>query len=768
MEINLKQLGSQAIESTSTRKKMDMSADAKSMVFQLFTKNVYSNPIGTVVREITSNCFDSHVEAKVKAPVVIRKWTDTQTNTEYVSFFDFGVGMSPDRFENVYGVYFESTKRIDNTQIGGFGIGGKTPLAYKRSTGQGEGEYDNAFYVITIFDKMKYSYMVFEGHDSPEWALLHSEATVEGNGTEIRIPVLAKDAAQFSKEMVRQLYYFEDIIFEGFEKEWKYGEILTNEYQIMRAKTFLFRGADYSDYMHICLGRVAYPIDYATLGLDAGEYRLPVALKLEVGDINVVVSRESVDYSEGTIKMLKAKLIETKKEVVEMLMKQYEDITTLAQYFDVKSNFGNLYFENGKSMYVGNLIKQSDVTFTNFAYQFMKIPNDKQLFKLFFDVKAFGKKQKRSRYHSSNEFEGGYKELKDSANILSIEGDFNRKVLKQAYLKDQYELYHIISRRNIVARHIVSEINDLFGTNVMTAVDATGKLDPFMKTIVDMQDEYFEIVQQYAEDYDDLIVPEDFIAERKARRKMITEEMRKMAITVKFVHQHGKGDKIILSTLFDYRQPIFYGTLDDASKLDQAYRLYELLFDEKLIATRFNGRSKKFEHSYDSREKGGIMFIQLAQGNVKYMQYCQNAMHIDSFFWKMLHRKEGVIRQYFQVYQLVEKYNNLPSLCQDEDFGKINAAWGKHIKKLNAYIKSIPEAAKDSSIGHWKGTLSRYFEGLYNIEMDKEQLKYVKMIEELRFMYDVNKPTLRYISMPYGFEHVDTDFIKLLQKVMTL
>jgi hypothetical protein len=28
----------------------------------------------------------------------------------------------------------------------------------------------------------------------------------------------------------------------GFEKEWKYGEILTNEYQIMRAKTFLFRG----------------------------------------------------------------------------------------------------------------------------------------------------------------------------------------------------------------------------------------------------------------------------------------------------------------------------------------------------------------------------------------------------------------------------------------------------------------------------------------------------------------------------------------------
>jgi hypothetical protein len=768
MIINLKELSDKNIESSTTSTKMRLSDNASSMVFQMFTKNVYSNPIGTVVREITSNCFDSHIEAKIKAPVVIRKFTDTQTNTEYISFFDFGVGMSPDRVYNIYGVYFESTKRIDNEQIGGFGIGAKSVLAYKRVTGQGVGEYDNSFYVITVFDNIKYYYMVYEGQDSPVISLLHEEATDEGNGTEIRIPVLAKDVAQFSKEMVRQLYYFEDIIFEGFEKEWKYGDILTNDYQIMRAKTFLFRGSDYGDYMHICLGRVAYPIDYATLGLDAGEYRLPVALKLEVGDINVVVSRESVDYSEGTIKMLKAKLIETKKEVVEMLMKQYEDITTLAQYFDVKSNFGNLYFENGKSMYVGNLIKQSDVTFTNFAYQFMKIPNDKQLFRLFFDVKAFGKKQKKSRYHSSNEFEGGYKELKDSTNILSIEGDFNRKVLKQAYLKDQYELYHIISRRNIVSRNIVSEINELFGTNVMTAVDATGKVDPFIKTIHDMQDEYFEIVQKYAEDYDDLVVPEDFIAERKARRKMITEEMRKMTISMKFVHQHGRGERITLSDLFDYRMPIFYGTQDDSNALDEAYRLYELLFDEKLIATRFNSRKNKFEHSYDSREKGGIMFIQLAQGNVKYMQYCQNAMHIDNFFWKMLHRKEGVIRQYFQVYQLVEKYNNLPSLCQDEDFGKVDKAWGKHIKKLNAYIKSIPEAAKDSSIGHWKGTLSRYFKGLYNIEMDKEQIKYMKMIDELRFMYDVNKPTIRYIQMPYGFEHADADLINLLQKVMTL
>lgn len=65
MEINLKKLSNQALESSTETTKMRLSEDASSMVFQLFTKNVYSNPIGTVVREITSNCFDSHTEAGI-------------------------------------------------------------------------------------------------------------------------------------------------------------------------------------------------------------------------------------------------------------------------------------------------------------------------------------------------------------------------------------------------------------------------------------------------------------------------------------------------------------------------------------------------------------------------------------------------------------------------------------------------------------------------------------------------------------------------------
>ena len=45
MEINLKQLSTQATAGTTDVKRMRLSENATSMVFQMFTKNIYSNPI---------------------------------------------------------------------------------------------------------------------------------------------------------------------------------------------------------------------------------------------------------------------------------------------------------------------------------------------------------------------------------------------------------------------------------------------------------------------------------------------------------------------------------------------------------------------------------------------------------------------------------------------------------------------------------------------------------------------------------------------------
>ena len=77
MKYDVNQYSDVEVLSTTVDKDMTLSADSTSLIFQMFSKNIYSNPIGSIVREITSNCFDSHVEAGVEStPVIIRKNVD--------------------------------------------------------------------------------------------------------------------------------------------------------------------------------------------------------------------------------------------------------------------------------------------------------------------------------------------------------------------------------------------------------------------------------------------------------------------------------------------------------------------------------------------------------------------------------------------------------------------------------------------------------------------------------------------------------------------
>lgn len=759
MITNLNVLSDKKIDSTADTTKMRLSENAATMVFQMFTKNIYSNPIGTVVREITSNCFDSHVEAGVNAPVLIKKHFDNQTQTHYLSFIDYGVGMSPDRVKNVYAVYFESTKRADNQQIGGFGIGAKSILAYKRPTGHGAGEYDNSFYVITTYNGVKYYYCIVEGQDSPEISLLHQESTTEHNGTEVRIPVLERDLNTFAKEMVRQLYYFENVIFEGFD-DTHYDDTLSNQYQIVRGKSFLYRGTEYSSAMHVCLGRVAYPIDYNVLGLNSSDYYIPVALKLEVGEINVTASREQLDYSEHTIKVLRSKLDVVKTEIREMLAKQYESIITLKDYFEVKNEFGKLKFPNGSVLSVNNLIKHTEIDYSNFKYSFMKMPNDRQLFEFFFENKRYGKKV-TSRYgRSSNKFDGGYDSIKSQNNLLYIEGEFVRKVAKQSYLRDTYGTYFVINRRNLTNAYMRHEIAELFNVHIDKIIEDNGKVNSFIQTLIEMQEEYWQIVTENTKNYDSVEVPVEYTVRKK--RNVMSEELRKQYISAKLFGSWGKS-KIKLSSLFDFNLPIFYGVQEDEDKLNTAYSLYKVLFDADTIVSRYNEYRNEFYRS-ENNSKKGIMFVMLSKSNVKYMQFCKNAIHIDQFYTRMLYRKADIIQTYFQTYSLIEKYDELTTLYRNENFTKIHALWGKKIKNVKTYMNSIMTSKNE--LGSYKQKLQKFF-NIDNITMSDEQRKIARQIDEILELQKRNTDILYYINgYNIGSGNLDATLVDILSKIM--
>ena len=69
---------------------MTVSADASKLFFKMFIKNTYSNVLGSICRELSSNMIDSHAEAGVNQPAIIRKGQDENTKMPYISFIDFG------------------------------------------------------------------------------------------------------------------------------------------------------------------------------------------------------------------------------------------------------------------------------------------------------------------------------------------------------------------------------------------------------------------------------------------------------------------------------------------------------------------------------------------------------------------------------------------------------------------------------------------------------------------------------------------------------
>ena len=101
-------------------KEFKTSIDPKNLEFitTLLSSNLYSDPEQSFIREIVSNAWDSHVEAgTTDTPVIVRFRRFGGYHS--VTIRDYGVGLSPERFQEVYCNIGSSTKRESNEFIGG-------------------------------------------------------------------------------------------------------------------------------------------------------------------------------------------------------------------------------------------------------------------------------------------------------------------------------------------------------------------------------------------------------------------------------------------------------------------------------------------------------------------------------------------------------------------------------------------------------------------------------------------------------------------------
>ena len=317
--------------------------------------NLYSDPIGSIVREVTSNCYDAHREKDLKLKHVIPmtaeddpKWfhpTSKKPQIEFQEenillgignaflFRDYGVGLSQRRVEEIYTLFGNSTKRDNNHQIGGFGIGAKSPFSYT-----------DTFYIISNHNGIKFSYMLYRGNDAFHMDLLKQSETTELNSTEVIIPIKTeesyRDIKNFVKAINNQLTYFIGLeyinIEEGTGHKIKSREIDFENDDI--AICMSNANDSYSDEakVHLMVGRVRYPLNQNMCNsqINWSSDEIPVALKFNVGELDLVPSREAIRYTDKTKDAIKDKMMKIQKEMSEVCKKELANCKDFIQWIN--------------------------------------------------------------------------------------------------------------------------------------------------------------------------------------------------------------------------------------------------------------------------------------------------------------------------------------------------------------------------------------------------------------------------------------------------
>lgn len=266
--------------------------------FRILSSSLYSNKIRAIIRELSTNALDSHIEAgkkdvpfEVHLPSVLEPWFAVK---------DFGMGLTGDQVVNIYTTYFESTKSESNELIGGLGLGSKSPFSYS----------DN-FTVTAIKNGTQRIYSAFINElGVPSIAEMNEMLTDEGNGVEVKFSVIDRyDYNTFLYEAQEVYSWFTNkpnII--GIEFDHK--SIQYKEQNVVPGVSVLHSSRAISVAV---MGNIAYPLDkipekekhFGNLAylLDCG-----LVLTFNIGELDFAASREYLSYIPLTINSIRSKL----------------------------------------------------------------------------------------------------------------------------------------------------------------------------------------------------------------------------------------------------------------------------------------------------------------------------------------------------------------------------------------------------------------------------------------------------------------------------
>ena len=560
---------------------MSLDLDSAQILMQMLSKNLYSDAIGSAVRECASNALDSHRRAGTKDPIIVSFGINNSNNYEF-SVEDFGIGLDADDVKNIISKYGKSTKRNSANELGMMGLGFKAPLAYSSS-----------FYFVARKNGVERKYMMYEGEEVNSIDLLYETPTEERNGVKVIIPVQSRDKFSFIEKIRQQLAYFEDVFFNMND--------FNNNFVIHRHEHFQFSELASDSQLHICLDNVYYPIDFNKINISPIHF--PVALRFGLSDgIFPTPNRESIRYTQE----VKTVILDKITKVADFFVQKYnesisetEDVLKIFEFYgsdERKITFGKSSWDIHPLSKLSNLKLKKPVYKHCDKFDFLK------LYRL--------KDNLYSQYQIQHSISGGRlyteKDNRWSNNLQwqHVHSTWSKQIIysfsdKISGMKKDY-LRYLHGRRDSVK--IVKKNRPFFlgklknvGNGHFDNYINIIRLDNYPKSewrsiIVEFQKVLAQLEQNFI-NLDKLVVPDSFIQMKKkerASKKVVAPKVKrnKLAgeIAVKEVIAlertvYGKTSKLspaIIDLSKAHKKPYLtvYGKQEDASLMDNWFTVF--------------------------------------------------------------------------------------------------------------------------------------------------------------------------------------------------
>lgn len=329
----------------SESKKFTIEASAKA--FKTLSDNLYSDKIKAVIRELSTNAYDAHVEiGNSSKPFEIHLPNDLEP-VFWVK--DFGLGMSEEKIYSLYTTYFCSDKTQSNEMVGAFGLGSKSPFAYK-----------NSFTVESIHDNRKRIYTCFLDEDSvPNITKIFDIESYEHTGLKVSIDVDKSDFYYFRFKAVDVLKYFKTT-----------PTILGDndiDIQFYKDKKFIVGGNDWfitdekTGHIDIVQGNVSYKIYIQDIRAEIEtilsknnsdnilhhikdylfSYSNCLYIEFDIGKINIAPNRESLSMDKRTKQNIILKINSIINEFKNQIQNYIHDDLSLYEVFKIYCQFKN-------------------------------------------------------------------------------------------------------------------------------------------------------------------------------------------------------------------------------------------------------------------------------------------------------------------------------------------------------------------------------------------------------------------------------------------